>query len=65
MPDRNPTNTVNTIKILSWQEHSITQNNAEYFLKGGFYTFQVYSTLLHLPPLKFHCVGGCRDQTPD
>ncbi len=24
-----------------------------------------YSTLLHLPPLKFHCVGGCWDRTQD
>jgi hypothetical protein len=25
-----------------------------YFFKGG-----IYSTLLHLPLLGFHCVGGC------
>jgi hypothetical protein len=25
----------------------------------------LYSTLFHLPPLCFHCVGGCRDQTQD
>jgi hypothetical protein len=24
-----------------------------------------YSTLLHLPPLRFHCVGGCWDPTQD
>jgi len=24
-----------------------------------------YSTLLHLPPLRFHCVGGCWDRTLD
>ncbi len=24
-----------------------------------------YSTLLHLPPLRFHCVGGCSDRTQD
>jgi hypothetical protein len=24
-----------------------------------------YSTLLHLPPLRFQCVGGCRDRTQD
>ncbi len=24
-----------------------------------------YSTLLHLPPLRFHCVGGCWDRTKD
>jgi hypothetical protein len=24
-----------------------------------------YSTQLHLPPLRFHCVGGCWDRTQD
>jgi hypothetical protein len=24
-----------------------------------------YSTLLHLPPLRFHCAGGCWDRTQD
>ncbi len=24
-----------------------------------------YSTLLHQPPLRFHCVGGCWDRTQD
>ncbi len=24
-----------------------------------------YSTLLHLPPLRIHCVGGCWDRTQD
>jgi hypothetical protein len=37
--------------------------------KGGFFSifsFYVrYSTLRHLPPLRFHCVGGCWDQTQD
>jgi hypothetical protein len=28
----------------------------------GFFHVQ-YSTLLHLPPLRFHCVGGCCYQT--
>ncbi len=23
----------------------------------------LYSTLLHLPPLRFHCVGGCWDRS--
>ena len=31
---------------------------------GGFFHVR-YSTLLHLPPLRFHCVGGCRDRTKD
>jgi hypothetical protein len=25
----------------------------------------LYLTLLHLPPLRFHCVGGCWDRTQD
>jgi hypothetical protein len=33
------------------------------FLKGGifgcFLFYVRYSTLLHLPPVRFHCVGGC------
>ncbi len=24
-----------------------------------FFFYVLYSTLLHLPPLRFHCVGGC------
>ncbi len=40
-------------------------------LKGGlfrfffFFLYVWYSTLLHLPPLRFHCVGGCWDRTQD
>ncbi len=37
-------------------------------VKGGnyFWIFSVfYSTLLHLPPLRFHCVGGCWNRTQD
>ncbi len=29
----------------------------------GFCLGLLYSTLLHLPPLRFHCVGGCRVAT--
>ncbi len=32
---------------------------------GFFVMHQLYSTLLHLPPLRFHCVGGCWDRTQD
>jgi hypothetical protein len=39
------------------------------FFTGEFYwifsLFVRYSTLLHLPPLIFYCVGGCRDRTQD
>ncbi len=37
-----------------------------FFLKGGFFYFSFYarySTLLYLPPLKFHNVVGCWDRT--
>ena len=31
-----------------------------------FYNFFVlYSTLLHLPPLRFHCADGCWERTQD
>ncbi len=35
--------------------------------QGDFFGFfyVLYSTLLHLPLLRFHCVGGCWDRTPD
>jgi hypothetical protein len=32
---------------------------------GFFYFYVSYSTLLHLPPLRFNCVGGCWDRTQD
>ncbi len=32
----------------------------------GAFSFNVRnSTLLHLPPLRFHCVGGCWDRSQD
>ncbi len=30
----------------------------------GFFVYVLYSTLLHLPPLRFHCVGGCWGWNP-
>ncbi len=27
--------------------------------------YVLYSTLLHLPPLRFHCVGECWDRTQE
>ncbi len=32
-----------------------------FFIRGifGFFFYVLYSTLLYLPPLRFHCVGGC------
>ncbi len=35
------------------------------FFGGGFVFFVLYSTLLHLPPLRFHCADGCWDRTQD
>ncbi len=38
-------------------------NRGDFF--GFFFLCVLYSTLLHLPPLRFHCVGGCWDRTQD
>jgi hypothetical protein len=49
-------------------QEMIETRNIE-ILKGGifgfFYFLCTYSTLLHLRPLRFHCVGGCWDKTQD
>jgi hypothetical protein len=34
-----------------------------FFGGGGDFFFVQYSALLHLPPLRFHCVDGCWDRT--
>ncbi len=37
-----------------------------YYIRGGdflFVFYVLYSTLLYLPTLKFHCVDGCWDRT--
>ncbi len=31
----------------------------------GSFFYVLYSTLLHLPPLRFHCIGGCWGRTQD
>jgi hypothetical protein len=49
------------------KRHRQTENYA-LFLKGGFYGFfkcLFCSTLLHLPPLRIYCVGGCKDLNPE
>ncbi len=33
--------------------------NSKFQLQGDFFLYILYSTLLHLMPLRFHCVGGC------
>ncbi len=35
------------------------------FFGGILIFFVLYSTLLHLPPLRFHCADGCWDRTQD
>jgi hypothetical protein len=36
----------------------LRRRNPEYWI--GFFSFYIrYSTLFHLPPFRFHCVGGC------
>ncbi len=39
------------------------------YFSGGFsflkYFKEIYLTVLHLPPLRFHCVDGCWDRTQD
>jgi hypothetical protein len=38
----------------------IVRQGEEYFF---FFFYVLYSTLLHLLPLEFHCVEGCWDRT--
>jgi hypothetical protein len=47
-------------------DNTVAQKVIIFFYGGffGIFTFYVrYSTLRHLPPLRFHCVGGCWDRT--
>ncbi len=37
----------------------------EFFLIIFFFVPVLYSTLIHLPPLRFHCADGCWDRTQD
>ncbi len=53
-----------------YTRYSVNTSKSKYtlythtLLKYYFFFFYVrYSTLLHLPPLRFHCVGGCWDRT--
>ncbi len=54
----------------SWREWSAAPLPAPWACRWAmfkvFFSFNVrYSTLLHLPPLRLHSVGGCRDRTQD
>ncbi len=37
----------------------------KYFLRDFLIFFVLYSTLLHMPPLRFHCADGRWDRTQD
>jgi hypothetical protein len=54
---------------LNIEQNDFNQGGGNQFLTVFFGFFHVctvlYSTLLHLPPLRFHCVGGCWDRTQD
>jgi hypothetical protein len=57
---------------LMWRPHNteVREPSMIHFLKnillGDFFIFFVlYSTLLHLPPLRFHCADGLWDRTQD
>ncbi len=59
-----------TIVILSLvaKEYERGRGTGVTFIKGDFFIFYFhvrYSTLLHLLPLKFHCVGECWDWSQD
>ncbi len=55
----------------SWLRlHRTLQPATSQFIKQGdffeiFFSVYCYSTLLHLPPLRFHCIGGYWDRTQD
>jgi hypothetical protein len=40
-------------------------NSLQYLFFGYLLKKVLHSTLLHLPPLRFHCAGGCWDLTQD
>jgi hypothetical protein len=43
---------------------SHSELNESLVIGGGFF-FVLYSALLHLPPLRFHCADRCWDRTQD
>jgi hypothetical protein len=65
-----PRGVTNKIPKLQRRSYSVyafsVQCSVIYNIFGGDFIlifFVLYSTLLHLPPLKFHCVVGCWDRT--
>jgi hypothetical protein len=57
------TSCVAAIPMHSLHDCPCTVINKEIF--GIFFVYVLYSTLLHLPHLRFHCVGRCWDRTQD
>jgi hypothetical protein len=58
------------IRIQGFDDQKLRKKKQQKFVNRGifldFIFFCVlYSTLLHLPPLRFHCVGRCWDRTQD
>ncbi len=55
--------------MLAWSLHILTaapeERDGTDITKLFMYFFLLYSTLLHLPPLSFHCADGCWDRTPN
>jgi hypothetical protein len=49
--------------IFWWSRLTPDTNRGEFFYFCFMYGTALYSTQLHLPPLRFHCVGGCWDRT--
>ena len=49
----------------SHRQHTIASKSFIFLFwgGGGLFFFVLYSTLLHLPPLRFHCADGCWDRT--
>jgi hypothetical protein len=49
----------------SWRRGSMLDCECFFFQKGLFlYILELSSTLLHLPPFRYRCVGECRDFEP-
>jgi hypothetical protein len=51
--------------IISIILHEIIVLREFFFFLGGGIFFILYSALLYLPPLRFHCADGCWDRTQD
>ncbi len=55
------------IKMTAWLDQKYSRRSFRFYSMAfffGFFLYVLYSTLLHLPPLRFHYVGGCRGPNP-